>query len=194
MNATRRFAILLFAGGLLFLAPQALSAQQDSPAPSGPAPETGDGANDFDFHNGTWHTHLRRLLHPLSGSDEWLEYEGTTVVRPVLEGKANLVELSVDGPDGHFEGLSLRLYDPRARQWSLNFSNPATGTLSPPSIGEFRNGRGEFYSQEVFEGRTILVRFVITPITPDSIRFEQSYSDDGGRTWELNWDATDTRR
>jgi hypothetical protein len=180
VNASRRIAAFLFAGGLFCLAPPLLSAQQD-------------GADDFDFHNGTWRTHLRRLLHPLAGSDEWLEYEGTTVVRPVLKGKANLVELSVDGPDGHFEGLSLRLYDPRARQWSLNFSNPTTGTLSPPSIGQFRDGRGEFYSQEVFEGRTILVRFVITPITPDSIRFEQSYSDDGGRTWELNWDATDIR-
>jgi hypothetical protein len=89
--------------------------------------------------------------------------------------------------------LSLRLYDPRARQWSLHYANAATGALSPPSIGEFRDGRGEFYSQESFNDRTILVKFVISVITPDSVRFEQSFSDDGGRTWELNWIATDTR-
>jgi hypothetical protein len=89
--------------------------------------------------------------------------------------------------------LSLRLYNPQSRQWSLNFASSRGGTLSEPSIGEFRNGRGEFLSQEEFNGRTILVRFVISPITPDSCRFEQSFSDDGGKTWEVNWVATDTR-
>jgi hypothetical protein len=94
-------------------------------------------------------------------------------------------------PRGHFEGLSLRLYDPHSHQWSLNFSND--GTLSQPTIGEFKNGRGEFYDQEPLNKRAIFVRFVITDITPNSCRFEQSYSDDGGKTWEVNWIATDTR-
>src|SRR5688572_9222960 len=152
-----------------------------------------DGQADFDMHIGTWRTHLRRLLRLLSGSSEWAEYEGTTIVRKVWNGAANLVELVADGPAGHFEGLSLRLYNPASRQWSLNFSNSRTGTLSQPTIGEFRNGRGEFYNQETYDGRAILVRFVISDITPTSVRFEQAYSDDGGRTWEVNWIATDTR-
>jgi hypothetical protein len=151
-----------------------------------------DGQHDFDFEIGTWKTHLKRLKNPLSHSTTWVEYEGTTIVRKVWNGRANLVELEVDGPAGHIEGLSLRLYNPESRQWSLNFSNSAGGTLSPPSIGEFKNGRGEFYSQETFGARTILVRFVISDITPRSCRFEQSFSDDGGKTWEANWIATDT--
>jgi hypothetical protein len=124
-----------------------------------------------------------------------VKYEGTTVVRKVWDGRANLVELEADGPAGHIEALSLRLYNPQSRQWSLNFSNSRTGTLSPPSIGEFTadGRRGEFYSQETLDGRAILVRFVITPVTPDSVRFEQAFSGDGGKTWELNWVATDTR-
>jgi hypothetical protein len=122
-----------------------------------------------------------------------VEYEGTTVVRKVWNGRANLVELVADGPAGHIEGLSLRLYNPRSRQWSLNFSNSSDGTLAQPMIGEFRNGRGEFYDQETLNGRAILVRFVISDITPTSCRFEQSFSDDGGKTWELNWVAVDTR-
>lgn len=89
--------------------------------------------------------------------------------------------------------MSLRLYNPETRQWSLNFSNSRTGTLSPPAIGEFRNGRGEFYSKETLNGRAILVRFVISDITPVSARFEQSFSADGGKTWEVNWIAIDTR-
>ena len=152
-----------------------------------------DGQHDFDFEIGTWNTRLSRLQRPLSGSSTWVEYTGTTVVRKVWDGRANLVELEVEGPAGRIEGLSLRLYNPQSRQWSLNFSNSRSGTLAQPSVGEFRNGRGEFYSQEDFNGRAILVRFVITALTPDSYRFEQSYSDDGGKTWEVNWIAVDTR-
>jgi hypothetical protein len=152
-----------------------------------------DGRRDFDFEIGAWNTHLRRLVRPLTGSTEWVEYEGTTLVREVWKGDANLVELDVTGPTGRILALSLRLYNPESRQWSLNFASSATGELSTPSVGEFRNGRGEFYSKETLNGRPILVRFVITPITPDSCRFEQAFSADGGVTWELNWIATDTR-
>jgi hypothetical protein len=159
------------------------------PAPSAQK----DGAHDFDFHIGTWRTHLKRLVHPLTGSSTWVEYEGTTIVSKVWNGRANLVELVADGPDGHFEGLNLRLYNPQSRQWSLNFANAANGTLSQPTIGEFKNGRGEFYDQGPLDGRAILVRFVISDITPTSVRFEQAFSDDGGKTWEVNWIATDTR-
>lgn len=153
-----------------------------------------DEQHDFDWEIGTWKTHLKRLQKPLTGSTAWVEYEGTTVVRKVWEGRANLVELDVSGTAGRIEGLSLRLYAPEARQWSLNFSNAKTGTLSPPVTGEFRDGRGEFFGVDTLGGgRAILVRFVISPIDARSWRFEQSFSDDGGRTWEVNWIATDTR-
>jgi len=152
-----------------------------------------DGQHDFDFEIGAWKTHLSRRLRPLTGSTTWVEYEGTTVVRKIWKGRANLVELEVDGAAGHIEALSLRLYNPESRQWSLNFSNSAGGALSPPSIGEFKNGRGEFFNQETLNGRAIFVRFVISDITPNSCRFEQAFSDDGGKTWEVNWIAIDTR-
>lgn len=158
-----------------------------------PVAERRDGRHDFDFEIGTWKTQLKRLVRPLSGSTTWVELEGTTVVRKVWEGRANLAELKIDTADGPIHVLSLRLYNPQARQWSLNAANSSTGTLSVPTVGEFRNGRGEFYDQEVFEGRTILVRNVWSDITPDSCRFEQAFSDDGGKTWEVNWIAVDTR-
>lgn len=157
-----------------------------------PAPAR-DGQHDFDFEIGTWKTHVSRLAQPLSGSKSWVEYEGTSVVQKLWDGGANLVMLDVKGPKGRIEGLSLRLYNPEAHQWSLNFANRALGTLDKPTIGRFNNGRGEFYSQETFNGRAILVRFVISDITPASCRFEQAFSDDGGKTWEVNWIATDTR-
>ena len=156
-------------------------------------PSPRDGSHDFDWEIGTWKTHLRTLQHPLSGSNDWVEYDGTSVVRPIWGGKANMVELSVDGPAGHVEGLNLHLYNPKSHQWSLNFASPRTGTLSVPTVGEFHDGRGEFYDQEDFNGRMILVRNVWMDMTKDSCRFEQSFSADGGKTWELNWIAVDTR-
>ncbi len=152
-----------------------------------------DGQNDFDFEIGTWKTHLRRLLHPLTGSTTWVEYEGTSVIRKIWNGRANLVELVADGPAGHFEGLNLRLYNPQSHQWSLNFASSNGGAMSQPTIGEFRNGLGEFFDQETLNSRAIFVRFVISDITPNSCRFEQAFSDDGGKTWEVNWIAIDTR-
>lgn len=152
-----------------------------------------DGQHDFDWEIGSWKTQLKRLQRPLSGSTTWVEYEGTTEVRKVLDGRANLVELKIAGSAGRIEGLSLRLYNPQARQWSLNFANITSGALTTPSVGEFKEGRGEFYNQDTYNGRAILVRFVITKITDDSYRFEQSFSDDFGKTWEANWIAIDTR-
>ena len=114
-------------------------------------------------------------------------------MRSVWNGRANLVELEVDGAAGHIEALSLRLYNPDSHQWSLNFSNSAAGSMATPSVGEFQNGRGEFYTQESLGSRSILTRFVILNQPPNVIRFEQAFSADGGKTWELNWIATDTR-
>lgn len=161
--------------------------------PAGADTPLRDGSHDFDFEIGTWKTHLRRLQHPLTGSTTWLEYDGTSTVRKIWGGKANLVELDAVGPAGHIEGLSLRLYNPQSHQWSLNYANAAGGTLGVPTVGAFRDGRGEFYDQEEFGGRMILVRNVWSDITPGACRFEQAFSQDGGKTWEVNWIATDTR-
>src|SRR4051794_33937955 len=136
----------------------ALSTTSAAPA----APRSGE--HDFDFEIGTWKTHVSRLKDPLTGSSTWLEYDGTSVIRRVWGGRANLVELDVTGPAGHIEGLSLRLYDPTARQWSLNYASQKGGRLGMPTVGEFVDGRGEFYDQELFNGRTILVRNVFSNI------------------------------
>ena len=164
---------------------------QAAPADAPAAP--GGGQEDFDWEIGTWKTTLKRRLRPLTGSDQWVEYAGTTTVTAVWGGRANLVELDVAGSAGRILAGSWRLYNPESRQWSLNFANSAAGTVAIPTIGEFRDGRGEFYSSETLNGRAILVRFVIFDITRDSAKFEQAFSDDGGKTWETNWIASDTR-
>jgi hypothetical protein len=181
---------LLRAAAVLAVAGAAVGSTAQAREPTAPL---SDGQHDFDFEIGTWKTHVSRLAYPLSGSQTWAEYDGTTVVRKVWDGRANLVELEINGPAGHLEGLSLRLYNPAAHQWSLNFSNSASGTLGQPTVGEFKGDRGEFYDQELFDGRSILVRFVVQKLSADRCRFEQAFSSDGGQTWEVNWIATDTR-
>jgi len=152
-----------------------------------------DGQADFDFWFGSWSVHNRKLRERLKGSDVWDEFEGTVVARPVWGGKGNADEYEADGPSGHIQAMTLRLYDPRSRQWRIHWATSDTGTLDTPMIGSFEDGRGEFYDQEMWEGRSIYVRFIWSDITPTSCRWEQAFSPDGGKTWETNWIMEMTR-
>lgn len=165
-------------------------------APRTPAPAAAsaqrDGSHDFDWDIGAWKTHQRRRLHPLTGSNTWVDYAGTDIVRKLWNG-ANTGMIEADGPQGHLRIFTIRLYNPQSHQWSVAFVNSAAGAMSPTLTGEFRNGRAEFYDQEPYQGRQILVRFAISDIVANSCRFEQSFSDDGGKTWEVNFIVTETR-
>jgi hypothetical protein len=148
---------------------------------------TPDGAHDFDFDIGAWTLHMKRLWHPLTGSTTWYEMKGTATSEVIWGGRANIAEVEADGPHGHLELLALRIYDPQSHQWSISFTNnAASGQLSVPCVGEFRNGRGVFIDQEAFNGRMILVRFTIWASGPNSIHSEQAFSADNGKTWETN--------
>jgi len=172
---------------------QLLAQTRSSGAASGsqPAATAVAGQHDFDWDIGTWKTQQKRLLHPLTGSTTWVEYHGTDVVRRIWDG-ANVGEIRADGPAGHLELLTLRLYNPQTHEWSIYFTNSTSGAMGPPAVGAFKNGRGEFYDQESYNGRTILLRFSVSDITADSCRFEQAFSTDGGRTWETNFIVTET--
>ena len=158
-----------------------------------------DGLHDFDFLMGHWHAHLRRRVDPLTGSAQWIEYDGTSVISKIWDGRANTEEfkVAVVARDAQTEAAAerpiidaqtLRLYDPATGLWSLWLADAARGKLTgPPTIGAFRDGRGEFLDAEDFKGRPIIVRYVWTRPTPTSAHFEQSFSPDWGRTWEVNW-------
>jgi hypothetical protein len=146
-----------------------------------------DGRNDFDFLIGTWKVHHRRLKERLKGSTEWEEFEGETVDRKILNGIGNQDENILHRKTGSVHAISLRLFNPESTEWSIYWSTNLTGTLDVPMIGGFKDGRGEFYSQEVFEGRHIYNRFIWSKITANSCQWEQAFSEDGGKTWETNW-------
>lgn len=167
-------------------------AHAQKPAPAAQAMPH-DGSHDFDFHFGIWKTHISILKNPLTGSKTWDQYDGVSVVRKVWNGRASLFELEAQGAGGPIEGVGLRMYNPQSHQWSLNWASSKDGKLEQPMIGAFKNGRGDFFDQETFNGRAIYVRNGFMDITPNSSRFEQAFSDDGGKSWETNWVMTFTR-
>ena len=192
----RRAAASVVIGAVGFL-PQPASADPQTPSPTLTGGQSAgalrDGRHDFDFNIGTWRTHIARLVHPLTGSTTWYKMEGDVVVKKVWNGRASLEEVEADGPRGHFEDIGLFLYNPAAHQWTQTFANVKYGTVNAPMTGEFKNGRGEFYDQEPYDGRMILARVIWSNITPNSHRFQQAFSADGGRTWETNMIANLTR-
>lgn len=139
---------------------------------------------DFDFLIGQWNVTNRKLNQRFAGSDDWSEFQATAEIRSLFDGAANIDEISF--PDGT-KGLTLRLYDPVARQWSLYWSISTTGQLYPPVTGSFQDGRGVFHGEDTSDGKPVRVRFIWSEITASSARWEQAFSADSGETWETNW-------
>jgi hypothetical protein len=197
MNIKQIRRCLLVYSLLVALQPLPGLAQQNSEAAKTSVQQTSterDGQHDFDFELGSWKIHLKRMLHPLTASTAWVEFDGTSVTRKVWDGRAQLEEFETDSPvAGHIEGLTLRLYNPQTHQWRLYWASSKNGIMDPPQIGEFKNGRGEFYAQDILNGKSILIRFIWSDTTTSKPHFEQSFSDDGGKTWEVNWITDQTR-
>ena len=190
------FARLFPAVIAVLLAAVPAAGQTPSPAADATKPAARDGSKDFDWMVGSWKADLKRLVNPLTGSTTWVEYEGTQTTTTILNGKAVMDEFIVDSPatKTKVEALTIRLYNPANQTWSIYWANAKNGEFSmPATVGRWTNGRGEFYDHEQLNGRWILVRYVWSNVTPTSAHFEQAFSEDGGKTWEVNWISNITR-
>ena len=147
--------------------------------------------NDFDFFTGTWNVRNRWRTDFLDETSEWEEFPGISRASRHFGGAANFDE--IDFPTKGFSGLTLRLYDPARAQWSLYWASRRTGTLVPPVVGRFINGRGEFYGDDTYNGKDIRARFIWSDITADSAHWEQAFSVDQEQTWLTNWIMEITR-
>jgi hypothetical protein len=147
--------------------------------------------HDFDFYVGTWTIHNRRLRKALAGCTEWYEFEATSRARMVLDGRGNVDEY--EAPSERIVGLTVRLYDPERDAWLLYWAGARGGALGEPQVGRIDDGRGEFYADDVWEGRPIRVVYVWSGVGEGSARWEQAFSADGGATWETNWIMESTR-
>jgi len=197
MNARNNFPVLSFAIVLFVVSSAFGLAQVTNSKPANPGTQNAsaerDGQRDFDFELGSWKIHLKRRLHPLTGSNTWVEFDGTSVTRRLWDGRAQIEEFETDGAGGHIEGLTLRTYDPQTRQWRLYWANSKDGVVFVPQIGKFKDGQGEFYAQDMQDGKWVFIRFIWSKTETNIPHFEQSFSEDGGKTWEVNWITDQTR-
>jgi hypothetical protein len=144
--------------------------------------------NVFDFLVGTSTVHHRYLLRRLAGCTDWIEFPGTSTMRKILDGYANMDDDDIHHPSGRYAGVALRTYDPKSDNWSIYWLDSRyPGRIDPPVFGRFDNGIGTFEGDDTFEGRAIRVRFLWTRITAKSARWEQAFSSDEGNSWETNW-------
>jgi hypothetical protein len=190
-NASASCCLVILTAILALSAP--LRASQGTPETAQQADLS--GVHDFDFLNGDWKTHHRRLKERFVSSSEWLEFDGTFSLRPLMAGWGNVGDNVFDMPGGAYRGVSLRAYDPKTSQWLvwwLDGRNPAGG-VGPPTKGRFENGVGRFYSEDTLHGKPIRVRVTWTRPTPTTARWEQAFSADGGKTWAIDW-VTDFSR
>jgi hypothetical protein len=155
-----------------------------------------DGRGDFDFLHGSWTVRNRRLARRLQGSDDWQEFDSVATVRPILHGLGNVDTISAENIPGigAFEGVTLRLFDPEQRTWTIFWASTGSpGRLDPPLTGRFSDGRGVFEGDDSLDGQPVRVRFEWTTDGANSARWQQAFSGDGGRTWEVNWVMEFTR-
>ena len=150
--------------------------------------------NDFDFLEGEWTIHNRKLNSRLSNSSDWIEFEAWCECRKILNGFGNVdsFHTTVDGKS--FEGMSLRLFNPQTRLWSIYWANSETVVLDVPQIGSFENKIGRFYARDTYEAKNIIVQFCWDATNPDAPVWSQAFSPDDGQTWEWNWYMTFIRR
>jgi hypothetical protein len=189
------FASLLFIPLLAFLIP-ALRSHHSTVHAQQTTSTQRDGQHDFDYAVGTWRIHLKRLKQRLVGSNEWMELDGTVACRKILDGKAEVEEMNVESTDKslHIQGLAVRLYNPKSHQWSIYWADGNDGVMEQnPMVGQFADGHGEFYNQQMFQGRAVYARFTWTGMTTSTPHFEQAFSADGGKTWETNWITDQTK-
>lgn len=169
--------------------PTALASETATPAAAGTA-------RDFDYLIGSWKIHLKKLVHPLSGSKEWIEADGTVTCRHIFNGKGEVEEFDVENKAKAFaiHGLAVRLFNAQTQKWSIYWANEKNGAMDAvPQVGGFNGDEGEFLAHDTYEGKPIIIRFHWSRIHSAAPHFEQAFSADDGKSWEVNWITEQTR-
>jgi len=151
-------------------------------------------AHDFDAFLGKWQVRHRRLAQRLAGSNEWEEFDGTSHWQSILGGSANFNESVVHRSGETYQSLGLRAYDAKTSVWTdWSLSGRDATKITVDGVGRFANGIGTFFAEDTFADKPIRVRGTFTPLSPRSMRWEQAFSPDGGRSWETNYVMEHTR-
>ena len=146
---------------------------------------------DFDFLVGKWKMHNRRLNKRFENCKDWTEFESSDENSKILSGTADMDTYStteMPGQEGKlFEGVTLRLFNPKTRLWSLYWVASNDGVLDPPVVGSFENNVGHFFGKDTFNGKKIIFVFRWDARDKEHPVWSQAFSADNGKTWEWNW-------
>jgi len=147
--------------------------------------------NDFDFLVGKWKMYNRRLNKRLENGKDWTEFVSWDENSMILSGTANMDTYSttqMPGMEGKkFEGVTLRLFDPKTKLWRLYWVASNVGVLDPPVVGSFENNIGHFFTRDTFNGKKIIMMFRWDARDKNNPVWGQAFSADNGNTWEWNW-------
>lgn len=157
-------------------------------------PSATSSPNDFDFLVGKWKVHNRRLNKILSGSNDWTEFESELHMRKTLNGIGNVENYYATFGGKPFEGQAVRLFNPRTKLWTVYWMDSSWGTMDEhPVTGSFENGIGKLYAKDTYGDKEVISLYQWDATDPKHPKWAQALSDDGGKTWEWNWEMTLTR-
>ena len=151
-------------------------------------------SDDFDFIIGSWTVEHSRLKERLNGCQEWIGFSGQSTTTKILSGLGNLEDNLLHLPEGDYRAAAFRSYDTKSKMWAiwwLDTRNPHS--IDVPVIGQFEDGVGVFYADDVLNSAAIRVRFTWSVPSDGVPRWEQAFSADLGVTWETNWKMKFTR-
>ena len=143
--------------------------------------------HDFDFYEGKWKLHNRKLKTRLNNCTEWTEFESTQEMYRVLNGIGNIDNYLATFDGVPFEGMSVRLFNPKTKLWSIYWADSIEGKLDPPVVGSFENNVAHFFTRNILNDKKILIVFRWDVRDKENPVWSQAFSADNGKTWEWNW-------
>lgn len=157
-------------------------------------PSATSSEKDFDFLEGKWKVQNRMLKERLNNNNEWIEFESELNLRKAINGLGNVENYYSTFNDAPFEGMAVRLFNPKTKLWKVYWMDSNNATMDEnPVTGSFENGIGKFYATDNFNGKPILVLYQWNATNPEHPIWAQAFSTDNGKNWEWNWEMTLSR-
>ena len=150
-------------------------------------PSSRSSHKDFDFYIGKWRIKNRKLKSRLDDCSEWVEFEATQTNHKALSGLASMDQFYTSLSGKVFEGITIRLFNPKSRLWSIYWADSNNGTMDKPVVGSFDKNIGHFYTRDTHQGKPIIMVFHWDKTDNDNPVWSQAWSADNGKTWEWNW-------
>ena len=143
--------------------------------------------DDFDFFQGKFKLHNKKLKSIFNHCDEWDEFESTQEMYKVLHGLGNIDNFLATRDGKPFEGMTVRLFNPETKLWSLYWADSNKGKFDSPVVGSFENNIAYFFTKDLINEKEVIVVFRWDSTDRNNPVWSQAFSNDNGINWEWNW-------